>query len=80
MNGADPDLLTAAALCGAKNRRGLPCRCPAMRGKKRCRLHGGKSPGAPKGRGNGNYRHGGEAGEVKALRRMVREIVRGAIR
>src|SRR5215470_2536457 len=31
---------------GAKNRRGLPCRCPAMRGKRRCRLHGGKSTGA----------------------------------
>lgn len=80
MNRTDSDLLTAARLCGAKNRHGLPCRCPAMRGKKRCRLHGGKSPGAPKGRDNGNFRHGGETEEVKALRRMVREMVRGAIR
>ena len=29
----------------AKNRRGLPCRCPAMRDKRRFRLHGGKSTG-----------------------------------
>jgi hypothetical protein len=35
-----------AARCGARNRQGQPCRCPAMRGKRRCRLHGGKSPGA----------------------------------
>jgi hypothetical protein len=35
-----------APRCGAKNRKGLPCRCPAMRGKQRCRLHGGKSTGA----------------------------------
>jgi hypothetical protein len=34
-----------APRCGAKNRRGLPCRAPAMRGKRRCRLHGGKSTG-----------------------------------
>ena len=26
-----------------------------IRGRKRCRLHGGLSPGAPKGSSNGNY-------------------------
>ena len=36
--------LTRAARCGAKNRRGLPCQCPAMPNG-RCRLHGGKSTG-----------------------------------
>jgi hypothetical protein len=30
--------------CGAKNRKGLPCRAPAMKNS-RCRLHGGKSTG-----------------------------------
>lgn len=35
-----------APRCGAKNRRGKPCQCPAVRGKRRCRLHGGKSTGA----------------------------------
>ena len=36
--------LTKAARCGAKNRRDLPCQCPAM-ANGRCRLHGGKSTG-----------------------------------
>src|SRR5436309_334684 len=35
-----------APRCGARNRQGQPCRCPAMRGERRCRLHGGKSTGA----------------------------------
>jgi hypothetical protein len=30
--------------CGAKNRRGKPCQCPAM-ANGRCRLHGGLSTG-----------------------------------
>jgi len=30
--------------CGARNRRGTPCQCPAMRNG-RCRLHGGLSTG-----------------------------------
>src|ERR1041385_1352231 len=34
-----------APRCGARNRQGQPCRCPAIRGKQRCRLHGGKSTG-----------------------------------
>ncbi|MGH6634379.1 MAG: HGGxSTG domain-containing protein [Sphingopyxis sp.] len=63
--------MTNARLCGAKNRAGLPCRCPAMRGKARCSKHGGKSPGGPKGEHNGNYRHGGETLEAIELRRQV---------
>ena len=35
----------SAPRCGARNRRGSPCQAPAMRGRTRCRLHGGKSPG-----------------------------------
>jgi hypothetical protein len=43
-NGNQGGDLTNAARCGAKNRRGLPCQCPAM-ANGRCRLHGGKSTG-----------------------------------
>ena len=32
-------------LCGAHTRQGHPCRRPAMRGRRRCRLHGGLSTG-----------------------------------
>jgi uncharacterized protein YjcR len=34
--------------CGAKRRNGEPCRKWALKGKKRCRIHGGASTGAPK--------------------------------
>ncbi|MGO8840343.1 MAG: HGGxSTG domain-containing protein [Methyloceanibacter sp.] len=37
--------------CGARTRSGDPCRSPAMPNG-RCRMHGGKSPGAPKGNRN----------------------------
>lgn len=44
-NGNRPGDFRRAPRCGAKNRRGLPCQCAAMRGKRRCRLHGGLSTG-----------------------------------
>lgn len=34
--------------CGAKTRKGAPCKGPAVRGKKRCRMHGGTNPGRPR--------------------------------
>src|SRR5262245_41414723 len=37
---------TRAPRCGARSRRsGKPCRAPAIRGKRRCRMHGGLSTG-----------------------------------
>jgi hypothetical protein len=33
------------AICGAKNRRGKPCQKAPVKGKKRCRNHGGASTG-----------------------------------
>jgi glucans biosynthesis protein len=45
--------------CGARTRAGKPCQSPAVRGRKRCRMHGGAvGSGAPKGQANGSYRHG----------------------
>ena len=44
INGATPGDFTKAARCGAKNRAGNPCQCPAMKNG-RCRLHGGLSTG-----------------------------------
>jgi len=39
--------------CGARTRGGGPCRCPAVAGKRRCRMHGGSAgSGAPKGNRN----------------------------
>jgi hypothetical protein len=43
-NANPPGDFSTAPRCGAKNRRGTPCQCPAMRNG-RCRLHGGLSTG-----------------------------------
>ena len=71
-----PHLLTNAPLCGARNRAGMPCRCPAMKGRARCKLHGGaKGSGAPKGERNGMWKHGGDTLEAVALRRAARRLL-----
>jgi glucans biosynthesis protein len=67
--------LRAAARCGAKTRAGSKCQCPAVRGRARCRIHGGCSPGAPKGGKNGNYVDGTFTAEAIEERRWIRSIV-----
>lgn len=47
----------AAPRCLARTRSGTACQLPAMKGKRRCRLHGGLNPGAPKGNRNA-WKHG----------------------
>lgn len=42
-------------ICGAMNRQGKPCQVSPMKGKSRCRLHGGKTP---KARHTGPLKHG----------------------
>jgi hypothetical protein len=39
-------------------------------------MHGGSSPGAPKGKANGNYRHGGFTCEAIAERRFLADLLR----
>lgn len=41
--------------CGAKTRSGFACQKPPLKGKKRCRLHGGMSLS---GKDHPNYKHG----------------------
>jgi hypothetical protein len=62
--------------CNARTRAGTPCQCPAICGRKRCRLHGGLSPGAPKGSQNGNYTNGEWTAEAIEERRWLRSLVR----
>ena len=53
-------------LCGAKTRIGKPCQSrPTPNG--RCRMHGGKSPGAPLGNQNA-FKHGKYSSWAKAMR------------
>ncbi len=67
--------LRNAPRCGARTRTGTPCRCPATRGRSRCRLHGGHSPGAPRGEGNGNFKNGFWTCEAVQERRWAKEMV-----
>lgn len=68
----------SAPRCGAKSRRtGLPCREPAIRGKRCCRLHGGLSTGprTPEGLARSrraNWKHGAYSREAREARRELR--------
>lgn len=66
------EALAAHPRCGAHSRTtGLPCRNPSMPNG-RCRMHGGKSPGAPRGRLHWNFRHGFATQEARQERRDAR--------
>jgi hypothetical protein len=69
--------LAKARRCGAKTRAGHPCRQAAVKGRSRCRMHGGaKGSGGPRGNHNGNFRHGLYTHEAKTHRRVMRDNVR----
>jgi hypothetical protein len=60
--------------CGAQTRTGYPCRSPAVRGKRRCRMHGGAPrSGAPIGNKNA-LRHGHYTAEAIAWRRGLADV------
>ena len=73
----EPLHLRQAPRCLAKTRRRSPCQSPAMPNG-RCRIHGGLSPGAPSGKGNGMWRHGRFSRETIELRRAIRKLMRDA--
>lgn len=61
--------------CGAKTRAGTPCQRPTIRGRSRCRLHGGLSPGAPRGTKNGNFKNGDWTSEAIGERKWSRSLL-----
>ena len=61
--------------CGSRTRSGSSCCGPAMPNG-RCRMHGGASPGAPKGKANGNYRHGRHTNAAIRDRRALNQWIR----
>lgn len=63
--------IPADRACGAKNRRGEPCRKWTMRGRTRCRNHGGASRS---GMLHPNYRHGWYSSDP--ISTMMRTVVR----
>lgn len=72
-------IANAVQRCGAKTRRGecAPCKSPAMNNG-RCRMHGGKSTGAPQGQLHGRYRHGYYTSTEKQLRDRTNALMLAA--
>lgn len=74
-----PTAMHRSPRCGARTRAGgaaggAPCRAPAMKNG-RCRLHGGKSPGPPKGNRNA-LTHGRYSAEALVRRRRHRALLK----
>ncbi len=69
--------MAKAPRCGARTRAGHPCRQAAVRGKARCRMHGGaRGSGGPSGERNGNFKHGLWTCESKEMRKTARAEIR----
>ncbi len=81
-NDNPPGDLSTVRRCGARTRRGTPCRAPAMKNG-RCRLHGGGSTG-PRTRAGlermrrARTKHGLYAGAALEFRRLVNRMLREA--
>lgn len=62
--------------CGARTRSGDGCKAAAMPNG-RCRMHGGGSPGAPRGNRNA-WKHGRYSAEAIAERKLIRQLLSNA--
>jgi uncharacterized protein YjcR len=71
--------MQAAPRCGATTRAGGRCRAPAIAGAARCRMHGGKGSGAPKGNGNAR-KHGLYTAAMRQQAATIRSVLRRAER
>ncbi|TXH12062.1 MAG: hypothetical protein E6R03_13620 [Hyphomicrobiaceae bacterium] len=71
-----PPELQSCLRCRAKTRSGSPCRSPAVKGRQRCRMHGGAhGSGGPKGRANGRYKAGRFTTEAQQSRRELSTLL-----
>lgn len=60
--------------CGAKTRTAHPCKSPAMPNG-RCRMHGGKSSGAPRGKAHGRYTYGLHTKENMQSKEQIKMLI-----
>src|SRR2546421_9447072 len=73
---AEPERINQPHRCGARTRNQRRCQSSPVRGKTRCRMHGGAAgSGAPAGNRNA-VTNGRYTAEAIALRREVRALVR----
>jgi hypothetical protein len=67
--------MLAGQRCGARTRSGRPCKSPSVRGKRRCRMHGGASVRRPRGNKNA-LKSGLYTREAIVERKAVRDLLR----
>lgn len=66
--------LADAPRCTARTKAtGCRCKGPAVTGSTVCRMHGARG-GAPEGKRNGMWRHGGRTKESDTIRKMTRVL------
>lgn len=67
---------STAPRCGAKTRKGTPCQSPAVRSKRRCRMHGGtRGIGAKKYNKNA-LKHGFYTRAAKEQRQEINKLIK----
>lgn len=69
-----PERLANAPRCLALTRAGTACQSPAVKGRRRCRMHGGTNPGAPAGNRNA-WKHGARSGATQAAAALMHDLV-----
>lgn len=73
-------LANSVRRCGARTRKGTPCRAPAVGGRRRCRMHGGAyGSGAQSGNRNA-LKSGCFSAEAVEMRRSIAALSRVASR
>lgn len=70
----------SAPRCGArtKSNGGKPCRCPALKGKKRCRVHGGAKGSGARLHNLNALKHGETTNEAKLYRKEIRQAIKSS--
>jgi hypothetical protein len=67
--------MLASPKCGARTRRGGACRAPAVRGKRRCRMHGGAAGSGAPGANQNARKHGLFTREAIEERRRIQVLL-----
>jgi hypothetical protein len=67
----------SALRCGARTKGnfGRPCKCPAIKGKSRCRVHGGALGSGAKIGNTNAIKHGETTAEAKAFRQEIKTVI-----
>ena len=71
-----PSPMHLSPRCGARTRSGSPCRSPAVKGRGRCRMHGGATGSGAQAGNRNALKHGRYTRELLEFQRSVRELLR----